>query len=263
VNLSAPLAVGLLSTAGVLAAVLWPDVTVPRIACGFVLAAFAPGYALLLVAQPSGIGAAERLTLSVPLSLVFVVLVATFFDHTAFGLAATPIVVTVWGLTGLLLTAGCYRLVGAGRATFAIGGLERDARGLMELAISGLLVAITGWWAVTSIIQAAHDEAKAFTSLSVQGIAGAGAEVDSDSNSPTIVIANREGHALTYDLGVDVDGERATWLPGLQIEAGAQYAVAEPALQAKIGAVEVVLYRANESSPYRRLHIPRAGDLAP
>jgi hypothetical protein len=263
VNLSAPVAVGLLSSGGMLAAVYWPDEALPRLACGFVLAAFAPGYALLYVAQPTGIGAVERLTLSVPLSLVFVVLVATFFDHTAFGLAATPIVLTVWGMTGVLLAVGCHRLVGTRRATFAIGGFERNGRGLMELAIGGTLVAAAAWWAATSISQAAHAEPKAFTSLSVQGTANADVNSDSDSRPPTIIIANQEGQAMTYDLEVDVDGDRTSWLPGLQIEAGAQYAVAEPAIQARIDAVDVVLYRANELAPYRRLHIPRTYDVAP
>jgi hypothetical protein len=160
-------------------------------------------------------------------------------------------------VTAVLLAAGCSRLVSTRRATFAIGGLERDARGLVELAICGLLITGAGWWAVTSIILAAHDAPKAFTSLSVQGSAGA------DTEPPTIVIANQEGQAMTYDLEVDVDGDRASWLPGLQIEAGAQYAVAEPAIQTGIGDVDVVLYRADDPSPYRRLHIPRAADLVP
>ena len=175
---------------------------------------------------------------------------AATLDHLSLGLTAMPVVLVEWAISMMLLGIGAFRIGWLGEPGLALPQYRlsfRSDQALVAGAFVVLLVA-AGGWSASSIAQAAHDQPKPFTRLSLDNHA-------SDVEPPRLVVQNEEGQPMTYDVAVDMDGQRTVWVPGVALNPGDQYSAALPDNPDQ-QTIDVLLFRAGDADVYRRLSIP-------
>jgi uncharacterized membrane protein len=225
---------------------------------GLVLSLFASGYALLRALFPNGLSTAERFALSVPVSFGLGVLDGVVVNQTPLGLAAVPMVLTLWASTVVCAAIGYYRLQRLASDVPDVSALPQHRQfrpPFAQLAIAASLLVVAGGWAAFSLVAASRAEPKTFTALSVDG-----ANATPAAGQPlTVTLENQEGRPMQYDLEVNLAGTVVSRLDGVRVDPGRQYSFTLPALPAQGAGADVLAYRSGDSQPYRRIHVGGAG----
>lgn len=217
----------------------------PRIVAVLPLLILFPGYAIVAVLYPRGcrdpddrrLGLAERLGLSVALSLVVVPAVA-FAQNFAIGIYARPLVLTVGAVTaGFAMLALGRRAMVSADERFGLADLQRRDGGgglpggmySIVLVVSLMLVAASGMYAAvqdppreqfTELYLLAEDDSG---ELSTEAVDSALA----DGRPMTVAVRNHEGQDVEYTVVIvaqTVDDESVSderRLRALDIELGA------------------------------------------
>ena len=252
-----PTLVGLIATLALLLAAGNVPAPALRAPLGLLLACFAPGYAVLFALFPREADRLQQVALSVPLSLVLGILLGAGMDLAALPFSGVLFAALSWGLTMVGLAIGAWRLERSGgpRAFFrqASEGAAppRQAIHLLSETLAALLVVALAGWAGYSLYQASQVETKPFTTLAVEPASAGGAA------QQVVVIANHEHTPMAYRLEVrgPDDAVISAW-SGI-LTPGQTYRMPVPArldLEAG-GRARVLLFRDQESEPYRTVHL--------
>jgi hypothetical protein len=245
-------ALGVLGLASIGAAQVWWSAGPAEllVVTGGVLALMAPGTGLLLAAWPRRLGAVERATLTVPLSVLLAALVGVGLDHSPLGLAPRPFALGLWAVSMGLVAIGWARWRPSVRPAHArraaVGG--GSPRRVAEVAMAGVVLGVLGLWVVAGLRDASVDPPRPFTGLALNGTAAGSASA--------VEIDNQEGSPMRYDLDIRVGEEPASYFTNLEVPAGGRLQVPLPAASTGAVPLEVVLYRADDPTPYRSVRLP-------
>ncbi len=204
-----------------------------------------PGYALSSALFPTQrFGTAERLILSLGLSLTAVILGGLLLNLTSFGLKTDSWALYLGGITvgACAVTLARRHRQSASKSAFewsSISGIRLNLRQGLFIGIALLIVC----GAVTlSIIGAQQQPRKGFTQLSLLPSGG----TTSANNAVSLGISNMEAQGMQYRLAVNMDGKVIKEWPTIVLSVGQQWKailVIPPSGHAGATRVEAMLYR--------------------
>ncbi len=251
-----PALVGVIATLALLMAVGNVQALALRAPLGLALACFAPGYAVLFALFPQEADRLQQAALSIPLSLVLGILLGACIDLAGLPFAGALFAALSWAITIVGLAIGAWRLQQSGAASSLFRPAPAGAAPaqwtsrLLPGALAALLVLALAGWAGSSVYRASQVETKPFTTLAVE-------PASVDGPAQVMVIANHEHTPVAYRLEVRVpDGSVIGAWSGILTPGQTQRVPLPEDLDLKPSRrAEVLLFRDQETEPYRTVHL--------
>lgn len=243
---------------------------IPRIILGLPFILFCPGYVLLVALFPrrGSLASAERVVLSFVLSMAVVPLLGLVLNFT-WEISQYPILITVAAFVGCLCAVAYVRRARLPMEEQFRPHLTLQTPRLQPLAgrdrilAAFLAVLVVGAAAALIYVAARPRNTEHFTDFYVLGMSGTAGYYPSEivvgaSADVTIGIVNREGEVVSYQVRVLFGGSEVKTVDGISLLDGAAWEetiVLAPTAAGDNQQVQFLLYRANESEPYRELHL--------
>jgi uncharacterized membrane protein len=246
-----------------------------RIALALAFVLFFPGYTLIAALFPAKgrLDGIERVALSFGLSLAIVPLIGLALNFTPWGIRLEPILFSLLGFILVFAAVALFRRasllpeerfkVNFGSA-FSQLATSWTSQGLLGKLLTMLLaVAIIG--TIGTVVYATQTPriAERFTEFYILGPEGKAEnyprEVILGESSQVIVgIVNREQKNTTYRLEISIDGQSVEQMGSITLTKDEKWEQTVTFTAERLGLnqkVEFLLYRGDESNPYRTLHL--------
>jgi uncharacterized membrane protein len=260
-----------LTLATSLIVLLAPFVEPARIGLGLAFVLFLPGYVLIAALYPrkNDLDLAERLALSLGLSIVVVPLIGLGLDYSPWSISLNPILAFVTMFIVLAAGVATYRrltLPSDEAAGIPVNlALPKWSRVRMANRFLGLvlILALTGLGVGAYFLATSSTDSGEFTQFYVLGADGRAEgyprTVDvGDKFTLTLGIVNQEGEESRYRVQATIGGQPAVSLDSLQLANNEKWegplvlTATQPGRNLK---VEFVLYKGDNGVPYRTLHL--------
>ena len=245
-----------------------------RIVLGVLFCLFLPGYALVAVlfTRSKTISALERFGLSIGISIAAVALIGLGLNYTPFGITVESTLFSVAGFTVIMAGLALYRrrrLQPDERfevnleTVRALGAALKGRNRLDRVLNITLAVVILGVIATLSFTALSPKTGERFTEFGVLGSEGQMAGYPrqlalGQEAALTVMITNREGEPVSYHLTIRIGGRLLNEIGPIDLEAEESwqkqvyFTPVQPGPDQK---VELLLFRGEDSTPYRSLHI--------
>ncbi|HEX6292749.1 MAG TPA: DUF1616 domain-containing protein [Herpetosiphonaceae bacterium] len=244
-----------------------------RVPLGLVLVLFAPGYALsaALFARHHDLDSVTRLSLSVGLSIAALPLLALALDLLPWGIRLWPMTIALaawigaWSLIAAIRRSLLLRSQAAMQPTppIAVQGWWHELSPHRRLSYAGSALAgaaLLLWVVVGLPALTASRPTTEFYMLGPEGLAQDyphAAIVGAEMQVP-LGIHNHEGRSVTYRVEARSGTQQLARIDEIEVAAGAIWEHPLRYLPAQAGddqRIDILLFRANESVPYRQLHL--------
>lgn len=246
-----------------------------RIALGLLFVLFFPGYSLIAALFPrkGALDGIERLALSLGLSIAVVPLIGLVLNYTPWGIRLSPILFSLLGFILAMAAIALFRRrrllpeerfgvdfkVGLSQLSIGWQGQGRRDRVLIAL----LAVAIIGSLSALGYAVLTPKVGERFTEFYILGSEGKAADyprraILGQSSLVIVGIVNQEHEAMAYKVEVGIDGETVNEKELIALEHKERWEQKMSFVPIRAGPeqrVEFRLYRADESGPYRTLHL--------
>jgi uncharacterized membrane protein len=242
-----------------------------RIALGVLSLFFFPGYALLAVLFPkkTNLTGLERVALSFVLSFAIVTLIALILNYTPWGIRLEPIFITMSVFNLAASVSALLRrrnLLETERfeVRFPIKMRRWHRRGKLDNTISIiLLLAILGTIGTLVYVVSSPRAGEAYTNFYILGSEGMAADypkelVLGEPVEVTIGIANHERQYTSYNVEVNIDGEKVQEIGPINLANEEESQTTLTLVPTKAGKAEKVaflLYKVDGSEPYLTLYL--------
>jgi uncharacterized membrane protein len=231
-----------------------------RIVLGILFVLLFPGYTLIAVLFPrkTDLDSLTRLALSLGISLALVVIILLILNFTPWGIRLYPILISLFLFTGSM----------AGIAWFRRRRLHPEERFAPAYRIN--MSKLSRYWAnqskmdkiLTGLLVARPNVSEKFTEFYILGPQGKAQDYPSElalgEEGVVIVgIVNNEREAMTYSLGITINGEKVNEISVIRLEQGEKWEQPVTFTPAKVGLdqkVEFLLYK-QTPEPYRTLYL--------
>jgi uncharacterized membrane protein len=241
-----------------------------RIILGLPFALFFPGYVLVAAVFPrqSGAGNILRFTLSVAVSFTLTAIIGIILNYTSLGIKLYPMLYTLTALTITTSLVAWYRwlrLPPDERYIPPFGFYKVFSAGDRMDRILSLLVAAALVIALAVLIYSVWlpKTGERFTEFYILGAQGHASDytldfLEGSTGSVTLGIINREGKETGYSVVVRKPGEADAEIARVSLqpeEVWEQTIAFSTGTIAENKKLELLLFRENETEPYRSLHI--------
>jgi uncharacterized membrane protein len=245
-----------------------------RIVLGILFVLLFPGYTLIAVLFPrkTDLDSLTRLALSLGISLALVVIILLILNFTPWGIRLYPILISLFLFTGSMAGIAWFRrrrlhpeerFAPAYRINMSKLSRYWANQSKMDKILTGLLVlAVIGVIGTVGFVVARPNVSEKFTEFYILGPQGKAQDYPSelvlDEEGVVIVgIVNNEREAMTYSLGITINGEKVNEISVIRLEQGEKWEQPVTFTPAKVGLdqkVEFLLYK-QTPEPYRTLHL--------
>jgi uncharacterized membrane protein len=211
-----------------------------RIVLGILFVLLFPGYTLIAVLFPrkTDLDSLTRLALSLGISLALVVIILLILNFTPWGIRLYPILISLFLFTGSMAGIAWFRrrrlhpeerFAPAYRINMSKLSRYWANQSKMDKILTGLLVlAVIGVIGTVGFVVARPNVSEKFTEFYILGPQGKAQDYPSElvlgEEGVVIVgIVTNEREAMTYSLGITINGEKVNEISVIRLEQGEKW----------------------------------------
>jgi uncharacterized membrane protein len=248
-------------------------ITPLRVGLGVLFVLFCPGYCLIAALYPrrDELDSLERIGLSFALSIAVVGLIAFILDYTPWGIRLYPLLLSVLSFILVASGAAWYRRVMLPQEerfhisfSFSLprGGMNGGDK-VLSMVLAAVVLGVLGTIGYAIAVPKIGERFTEFYALPAKGATAAKDKyphelMPGEEGKVTLRLVNLEHEVVTYRIKVIIEGDEYTELGPLTLaheekwEGEAGFVFTRAGEKQK---VEFLLYREQDSEPYRRLHL--------
>ena len=242
-----------------------------RIVFGLLFILFFPGYTLMAALFPKNdrLDAIERVALSFVLSFAIVSLIVLVLNYTPWGIRLEPILICIVVFIVIASLIGMYRRLGIPEGQrfephLRIRLPRWGGWSKMDKALLGvLLISIIASIGAVAYAVATPKVGESFTEFYIVGPGGMLGDYPQElalgeEGTITVGIVNHEHQATAYSIEVRIDGEQVQEIGPISLTHEEKWEEPVTFVPSKAGEdlkVDFLLYRDDESEPYRELDL--------